>query len=347
MRRWTVAGASALWLAFSAGTALGQGTSEPEPVGAEGEADATSPDAASPGLTSSKEQFVEARKLFDEGRFEAALPQLKEVFEATGSPNAQLYVARALREMGRLVEAHRAMAKALDVATTKAAEDSKYEVTRIAAAGELATLDTRVGKVVVVFADKVEGTSISLNGTPLTDAELGAPVAVEPGTVIIVATTPGKPDIRQEEVLSAGQTRTVALRFGQTGPTEPGQTPQTPDAPTETSGGGIRIAGFVALGVGVVGMGMFGVSYAVAGGIESDLEEACGGQRCTESEFADDVDRGKTMDTLANVGLVVGAVGLVSGAAMVLFGGPTEGSDSGATVAAGPDGAMAAWRTTF
>lgn len=320
---------------LSAGASFGQGAAESPEAPAEAEA-----------VPTSKEQFVQARALYDDGKYEEALPLLRSVFEATGSPNAQLYVARALREMGRLDEAHRAMVLARKVATAEAAKDAKYEPTRDAAASELAILDTKVGKVVVAFVDKAEGTQVTLNGTPLPEADVGAPVAVMPGTVTIVATAPGKPEIRREQQLKAGGRVTIALAFDDpsaaSGPAE-----QTPDAPTETRGGEVRTAGFVALGVGVLGMGMFGVTYAMAGGVESDLDEACGGKRCTDDKFAEDVDRGKTLDTLANVGLIVGAVGLVSGAAMVLFGGPTEVAPSGPSVGVGPGGAMATWRGSF
>jgi len=334
-----MAGCASLLVTFSAGISFGQG--EPESDAAESDA-AESDAAESDAATTSKEQFIEARRLYDEGQYERAVPLLAAVFEATGSPNAQLYVARALRELGRLDEAHRAMALARKVATAEAVEDPRYEPTRDAAASELAILDAKVAKVVVAFVEQPAGTQVTLNGSPLVETQLGSPMAVLPGTVTIVATAPGKPEIRREQSLSAGMTVTIALAFVDASPA-----PQSPDAPTETRGGGVRTAGFVALGIGVIGMGMFGVTYAMAGGVESDLEEACSGKRCTEDKFADDVDRGKTLDTLANVGLIVGAVGLVSGAAMVLFGGPTEVAQSGPTVGVGPNGATASWQTAF
>jgi len=48
----------------------------------------------------------------------------------------------------------------------------------------------------------------------------------------------------------------------------------------------------------------------------SDLEDSCPNNRCTRDR-QDDIDSGKTDETLANVGLVIGVLG--AGAGVTLF----------------------------
>src|SRR6185295_6729818 len=59
-----------------------------------------------PQTAAQKAQFKNAQRLFTKGDHAAALLEFKKIFEETGSPNARLYVARCLKELGRLPEAY-------------------------------------------------------------------------------------------------------------------------------------------------------------------------------------------------------------------------------------------------
>ena len=95
-----------------------------------------------------------------------------------------------------------------------------------------------------------------------------------------------------------------------------------------SSGGGVRFAGYFLLGAGAAGFVTFAVAGIMANNRFSDVEEACGGQ-CTDPAFNDEIDGGRTMDLVANVGLGVGLGLGVAGALMVIFGGPDDGPDDG------------------
>ena len=84
----------------------------------------------------------------------------------------------------------------------------------------------------------------------------------------------------------------------------------------------------VLLGAGAAGFVTFAVAGIMANNRFSDVEEACGGQ-CTDPAFNDEIDGGRTMDLVANVGLGVGLGLGVAGALMVIFGGPDDGPDDG------------------
>ncbi len=111
-------------------------------------------------------------------------------------------------------------------------------------------------------------------------------------------------------------------------------------------GGGVRIAGFVIAGLGVAGMGAFAGAGLAAKSKFSTVETECGNARCTDSKYGDVIDSGKTLQTIANVGLGVGIAGLVGGALMIAVGGPSK-APLPAQIEVGPNGAGLRFAGTF
>jgi hypothetical protein len=97
-----------------------------------------------------------------------------------------------------------------------------------------------------------------------------------------------------------------------------------PDRPVEPekSGGQVRVAGFIVAGVGVAAMGLFAVAGLSAKSKFDTIVDECGGRRCTDPKYSDEIDTGQTLTTLANVGLIAGIVGIVGGTTMIVLGGP-------------------------
>jgi len=290
--------------------------------------------AAAPGKPSTSEQFAAAEKLFDQGRYEEALALFREVHAASKSPNARLWVARVLRELGRLTEAYEEMSITVREAGERAESEPKYAPTRDAAASELAVLERRVGRVIIAIANPPSGVSVTLDGAELDASRVGEPVAVTPGKRMITVTAPGRDAVERSVVVSAGETRTVALAIDAeetaSGPT-PAPAPPPPPKEEEkkkSSGGGVRTAGYVVTGLGVAGMALFGVAGIMANSKFKTLESECGGTRCTDPKYADTIDSGKTMDMLANMGLIAGAAGLVLGGTMIVLGGPSDDQET-------------------
>ena len=284
--------------------------------------------AAADNKKSIPQQFSTAQDLHDKGRCDEALPMFRELFSATESPNARLYVARCLRNLGRLPEAYDEMSATLREATTRADSEAKYAGTRDAAATELALLERRIGKLIIAVANPPPGVEVSLDDTALPASRVGTPVAVRPGLRTVIVTAPGRDPVQREVNLSAGETKTVAVALKNED--EQGGLPPPPPAPDEPqrSGGGARIAGYVVAGLGVAGLGMFGVTGMMANSRFKTLEDECGGVRCTDPRYADTIDQGKTLDLLANIGLIAGASALTIGTAMIIFGGPSDADDS-------------------
>ncbi len=268
-----------------------------------------------------QQQFEKGQTLFDAGDFEQALPFFKNAFERTKSPNASLYVARCLERLERFDEAYTAMKATVTLATDKAKEEEKYVSTRDAAAAELAVLAPKVGLVVIAFTEELVDAVATLDGRALDAKELGVPVAVMPGEVTVVGSAEGRETVTKVVTVEGGETKAVALALPEASTDDPG--------PSDEPDGGfvvtpLRAAGFAVGGLGVVGLVVFAVTGSMASSKFSQLEEECGGVRCTDPAQADVVDEGKTLSLVANVTAGVGGALLLGGVLMVIFGGPDD-----------------------
>jgi hypothetical protein len=295
-----------------------------------------------------KKHFAVAQRLYDDGRHGDALPLFEQALEATGSPNARLYVARCLRELDRLVEAHDQMRRTLDDAQARAREETKYARTRDAAAAELVQIEALVGRVVVALAGDVEGASLKVAGEPV--AAIGAPVTVMPGEIAVEASAPGREPAHKTVEVAAGALVTVALSLApidEGDESEPPPTSNVVDAPAQDEDfGAVRAAGIAVLGLGAAGMVVFAVTAVMAQERADQLEAECGGARCTDPSKADLVDEGKLLRDVANASLAVGGAALVAGLFMVIFGGPSQ-AEASATLEHRPGGAVVTVRGRF
>jgi hypothetical protein len=269
------------------------------------------------------ELFDSANKLFAEKKYDAALLLFRKAYEQSQSPNAHLMIGKCLLALNRLPEAYDELSATMREAAKRAESEAKYANARDAAATELAPLEAKIGKVVITAIGAPVDVRVRLGGVELAKEKLGTPVAVMPGTVEIVAEGFPQGTVTRREEVKGGETK--AVTFG----TETQlSTPKTMRPPSETpvsnemSGGGVRKAGFAVLGLGVVGMGLFAFGGIQGNSKFATLEKECGTARCTDPKYADVIESGKTMDVLANIGLGVGAAGLIAGTIMVIVGGP-------------------------
>jgi hypothetical protein len=265
-------------------------------------------------------RFAAAQTLYDEGQFAAAYEAFRTLATETGSPNADLYAARCLRDLGKLPEAYEAMRAALRNATAKADKDPKYLKTRNTAAADLALLELKVAKVVIAIASPPAGLTVTLDGAAFPADHLGVPLAHAPGEAVVRTSAPGKQDTERRVQLKAGETTTVTLALdAATGPAAPPGAEPAPEP--ATTGGGVRIGGFVVLGLGAAGMATFAAAGVLANKRYDSVSNACGGTHCPAS-YASQIQGGRQLDIVADVGLGVGIAGLAAGALMVALGGP-------------------------
>jgi hypothetical protein len=268
-----------------------------------------------------KQQFLKAQEFFDNGEYSLALPLFEEAHRTSQSPNARLYVARTLREMGRLIESHDQFQLTFDEAAGLSKTDDKYAPTRDAAAAELARLHERLARVAIAFAEPYPEATVTVGDRKLTPEEVGRPLALAPGEVVVHVEMAGRHSFDKTLQLEAGQYETVAVTLGKVDEPAPVVAPVVRDDPGL---GTVRIVGIAVAGVGVVGLVVMGVTGAMAQGKKDQLSDECGGQRCTDPGAADVIDEGKSLRLISNVMLGVGAACSVAGAAMIIWGGPSD-----------------------
>jgi hypothetical protein len=297
--------------------------------------------SAAADVPSAKELYTSAQKLFDRGKYAEALVAFRQAHNASSSPNARLMIGHCLVALGKTGEAYEEMSATMREAAKRAESEPKYVPTRDAAATQVALLETKVGKLILEVSDR-SSVEVTINGSRVSPEKLGVPLAVDPGTAVIAATRSDGRSMRREQVVKAGETERIALTFqeatkdgaaaisGGVGPVKPapgGEPTEPPGDKATQSGGGVRIAGFFIAGIGVAGMAVFGVTGMMARSRFATLEEECGGKRCSDPKYADVVDSGMTLTTVANIGLIAGAAGIAGGGLMILLGGASKAAD--------------------
>jgi hypothetical protein len=89
-------------------------------------------------------------------------------------------------------------------------------------------------------------------------------------------------------------------------------------ASTPTGRSALRPYSYVAGGVGVAGLVVFGIFGAMERSTYSGLQSACPGNVCPPGKSSD-VSTGKTQELVANVGLGVGIAGIAAGATLFVL----------------------------
>lgn len=273
-----------------------------------------------------QQRFTRGSSFYEARDYTHALDEFRASLALYGSPNTRLYIARCLRDLGRLDEAVPEFERAVREAGDRASTDPRYAATRDAAQAELTAIEPRVGRLTLNIPNAPANIVVRVNGRELPREALGVAFPVMPGGMTITAEAVGfHVETRQTEVM-AGNEVTVGIVMrarpqgeGQTEITGPGRNPATPRA----SGGVPRSLAWVGVGVGAAGLIGFGVFAALAESRFSSLQTTCGGVACPES-LRGDVDGGRTLQTLTNVSLGIGIAGVVAGTVLFLVGRPSE-----------------------
>ncbi len=261
-----------------------------------------------------EKRFSDAVDLFIAKQCDQALPIFREVHAETKSPNARLYIARCLDQSGDVVGAYEQMRATVVDASALAEDQPKYAETRDAAASELSVFELKVGMVVVAVADPPSDTVARIGKRELA---LGQPTAVAPGDLVVIVSAPGFEPVQRSASVKAGATTTIALTLTD----KPSDEEAVPD---DTGGfGAVRGAGIAVAGLGAVGVVVFAILGAQAKSEFDELNAKCAGTTCPD-EDAERISDGRTLTTVANVSLVIGAVALLAGTTMIIFGGPGE-----------------------
>jgi hypothetical protein len=281
--------------------------------------------------------FVRGRDMMRQKKWQEAIGEFRASLNIVASPNTRFTIARCMIEMGALVDAYAELAKTASDARALAAREARYSETADAADAERKEVGSKLVLLTLKIDHLPDGATIKIGDKEIPRDALAAPIPLIPGTLDIVVMHAGIETARTTVTVGAGET-TVTLDAQPPPPKQPEPTPVTPPpttidasdspwaakpkpapppppSPPNTS---LRTAAYVAGGIGAAGLVTFGIFGALEKGTYSDLQSACNSGPCPQGK-QDEVSSGKTQQLIANIGLVVGAVGVATGVTLFVL----------------------------
>jgi hypothetical protein len=297
------------------------------------------------------DRFAAGKQALEAKNWEKATLELRASLEVVDSPNARLVLARTLRDSGNTGEAWAEYGLVIESATKLAANEPRYAQTSDAATSERAELEPKLAFVTVAVANASAGATLKVGGRAVPARDWIAPVVVPAGAVdVVLSGADGKELARQTVSATVGQKTAVSLDAQPPPPPRPaGKAPLDTDdkdkqdevrnqavvVPPPSSGSRLRPYAYIAGGVGIAGFATFGIFGLMDKSTYGDLQNACPHNVCPPGKQGE-VDSGRTQQTVANVGLVVGAVGLAGGATLFLLSPAKASASPSARLIVGP-----------
>ncbi len=266
-----------------------------------------------------------AFKAYKEGDYAKALDLFTRINTLIGRlPTTDLYRARCLAQLNRLVEASEVY---LAVARTKLADDAneKYKKAKEDAARERQELMPRIPKVTYQISRPVpKGAALTVDGKTVAPALHGIPQPIDPGRHKVEVTGPGQGFNTGFEI-SEGQSKKLIVRVADPPPEPPPPTAtatstttttETPPPPDDT-GSVQRTFGWVAIGVGAAGLLVGAITGGLAMSKKGALDDNCPGGNC-RPDYHGDIDSFEAMRMASTVTFIIGGVAAATGIILVL-----------------------------
>ncbi|MGA7120910.1 MAG: hypothetical protein WBY94_12475 [Polyangiaceae bacterium] len=176
---------------------------------------ATSHAAPSDEVRRARALFAQAEADEDGERWGEALEKLQAVARVKLTAGVRYHIALCEEHLGHLVRALGDYGEAEDQARLENAQD----VLRIVG-NQVAALEPRVPRLTVRVAPAVSEVTLKLDGEPIGNPPIGAPMQVDPGVHSVVATAPDRPPTSAEVTLHEHESKVVELKL-QDAPREP------------------------------------------------------------------------------------------------------------------------------
>ena len=248
--------------------------------------------------------FQEGRRLFDERKLDQACSKLAESHRLRPAINTVGLLAACYEEQGRLAAAAQRYREAEELAEPG---DARAGFVR----KKLAELRPKIGVLTIRLAQPEDSPAVTINDEPVSAADLNREIFVDPGAVRVDASAPEREPWSAGLQMSPGEARTMEIpALVREASGEPSGPPEDPPwSPWRT-------AGFVAGGLGVVGLGVgagFGFA-AISKTHASNIPSRCDEQnRCSPEGGAirDEARAFALVSTLSfGAGVVLAGAGL-------------------------------------
>jgi hypothetical protein len=291
--------------------------------------------------------FDAAQSLAQQRRFAEACPKYAESYKLDPQLGALLHLGDCLEQNAQLASAYAAFRDAAEVAQAK--DDSRQTV----AAERAQKLEPRLSRISIEVAAeaRVAGLEVLRDGSLISEATFGMPIAVDGGEHRVEARAPGhrpfqvsvtlQPEGGSEHVVVPAL---VALPPEQPAPRDtPAPPPKRDPSPLAAESGGAPALFWVAGGIAVVGLGA-GVAFNLMGRsaaekaeqvcINDPSDDVCEvGDEQERSRRESNLDAARTDRLLSYVSFGVGGVAAATALVTLLVSGSSASSASGLTVA--------------
>jgi hypothetical protein len=231
---------------------------------------------------------------FDNGEWERAREHFRRAYDIVGVPTLALMEARALVELGCLMEAEAAYSRAVNAPADPS--NAVFRKAREDATAELAALRPRVPS--LRFVAPASGPKPEVRVDGLARADFSA-ISLNPGTHLVAVSQSGVPETWQSVTLREGERRTIALAD------------REPAARSSSN-----VLTWTAFGIGGAGLATGVVTGALALDQKATLDRACNGLSCPP-EVESDLSAYRRLRTVSFVGYIVGFVGMAGGVALL------------------------------
>ena len=278
--------------------------------------------------TAARDLATQGAEAFEAGRYADASDFFRRAHELVPAPTIALLEARSLAKLALLLEAadvyeqtaHVKLADDAPAAYAQAIETARLEVE------EVRKRVPRL-KLSVTGAASGEFAQVSMDDKPTPPALLGVERPVNPGLHRIVVYVAGELRISRDLSLTEGEAYQIELDIKRV-EKAPQPTPvakrayvaSTPHA-NVVAASPLKTFGYVALGVGAVGLGLGTYTGIVALHHKSTLDAACD-PRCPSS-YANDLDGFRSNRTLSWASYAVGVAAVATGVVLLTLGKPS------------------------
>lgn len=264
---------------------------------------------------------------YQAGNYKDASERLEKSYAIARVPSLGLWSARALRQLGLLVESAN---RYLETASLQIPEGD-YEIQKQAQVDAKKELDA-LRPIIPALMIEIKGAqpaevNVTVDGVPLAGSLLGEPRLVNPG-LHKVEGTHGSVKKEANVMIGEGQKAPAVLDFGPSPAAGSGAAAEEEGSSTQSTLGVVALA---AGGAGIV-VGAITGGMALSKKNTIDSSPACENDRCSDKSL---VDSYNTLRTVSTVGFIVGGVLAAAGVTLLLTSGSSEKPQAGLLIGPG------------
>lgn len=304
------------------------------PVDAQGQVTSAPADSAET-RTVARRMADEAANLYEAGNHEEARDLFHRANLLYPAPVLELWEARCLDKLGRLVEAEERFASVQRYQIKSEDTDVVRTAVREAAI-ELERLRTRIPTITLTLRGRLPtdpNIEIQLDGRRLNPALLGYPIPVDAGSRNVRVLVDGRERLRVALTLVEGDAKPIELDPDAISRDATAATQAKRDNDDESSMNRPRqplervrpwymnpTLGWVGLGLGTAGLALGATTGLVASNKHSELSAHCVPNSVCPIEYADELDAFRNYRTVSTLGYTLGGLALAGGATVLIFG---------------------------